>query len=387
MKVLICVLLPFLFPSVLVEAPVNNFTDVSSTNLPVMDLLNNSMDVVSADMDGDGDEDLVIASEFRQNLILLNDGKGKFTNGTEGRLPKKRHDSEDIAVADFDNDGDKDIIFVSEDDHIHEYYLNDGKGSFTDVSDRINFPSTANSVLESDFDKDGDIDIILGNEGQDIFLANDGKGFFKDETAARLPTDNNTTQDIEAADVDKDGDLDLVIGNEDGNKLYLNNGKGVFTDATAGHLPVTEGTEETRKVDIADIDGDGDLDIFFSNVNFRQTKDPANRILINDGKGNFTDQTKERYSGNNSQHTADASFIDLNGDKSPDLVVANIFGGYQQVFINDGKGFFKEATSQFYKGNVSSEVIAVEAGDWNKDGKTDLYFGVFRDADVLLFGN
>ncbi|HYE55018.1 MAG TPA: VCBS repeat-containing protein [Chitinophagaceae bacterium] len=364
-----------------------SFRDVSATNLPVADLRNNSMDVASADIDGDGDHDLVIASEFRQNLLLFNDGTGKFTNATAGRFPKKSHDSEDIAPGDFDKDGDTDIIFVSEDDHVHEYYLNDGKGNFTDASARIPVQTTCNAVIEGDFDKDGDLDIILGNEGQEIFLANDGKGNFTDETNKKLPADNNTTQDIEAADFDKDGDLDLVIGNEDDNKLYLNNGKGVFTDATQNRLPVTPGREETRKVDVVDVDGDGDMDVFFSNVNFRQTKDPANRLLINDGKGNFTDETASRYTGNNALHSADACFVDLTGDKKPDLIVANIFGGYQQVFINDGKGFFKESTNDYIKGNLTSEAIAVEAGDWNKDGFVDLYFGVFRDADVLLFGS
>ncbi|HEX7846939.1 MAG TPA: VCBS repeat-containing protein [Chitinophagaceae bacterium] len=365
---------------------VKSFSNVSAAQLPVADLLNNSMDVVSADIDKDGDEDLIIASEFRQNLILINDGKGKFSNGTEGRLPRKNHDSEDIAVADFDKDGDLDIIFVSEDDRIHEYYLNDGKGFFTDVSERLAFQSTANSILEGDFDKDGDIDIIIGNEGQDYFYANDGKGNFKDETALRLPVDNTTTQDIEAADVDGDKDLDLVFGNEDGNKLYLNNGKGLFTDATQ-QLALPEGEEETRKVDIADIDKDGDLDIFFSNVNFRRTKNSANRVLVNDGKGNFTDQTRQRFIADNNFHTADAQFIDLDGDGYLDLIVANIFGGSQQILLNDRKGNFHDKTQNFLTTNPTTDAIAIETGDWNKDGKTDLYYGVFRNADILMNGN
>lgn len=364
----------------------SSFEDVSESQLPVADLMNNSMDIVSADIDGDGDQDLVIASEFRQNLLLLNDGKGKFSNGTEGRIPRKQHDSEDIAVADFDRDGDPDIIFVSEDDKIHEYYLNDGKGFFTDVSDRLSFQSKCNAILEKDFDGDGDIDLIFGNEGQDYFLANDGKGNFVNETSSRMPADDNTTQDIETADLDKDGDWDLVFGNEDGNRIYLNNGKGIFTDVTAARLPGPVGEEETRKVDIADVDGDGDADIFFSNVKFRPGKNPANRILVNNGKGVFTDETNTRYTGANNMHSADAVFTDLNGDKAVDLLVANIFGGYQQVFINDGKGIFTEKTSSYFNGNVTSEAISIEAGDWNKDGKTDLYFGVFRGADKLLHG-
>jgi hypothetical protein len=344
------------------------------------------MDIEQGDLDGDGDLDLVIAMEFRPNVLLFNDGLGKFTDATAGRLPQKRHDSEDIALADFDGDKDLDIVFVSEDDKINEYYINDGKGVFTDVSDRIPVDGTTNAVLAGDFDKDGDIDLILGNEGQDVFLANDGKGNFNDETGKRLPVDVTVTQDIESADLDNDGDQDLVFGNEDDNKIYLNNGKGVFTDATKERLPHVNGVEETRKVDIVDLDKDGDGDLFFSNVRFRSGKQPANRILINNGKGVFTDETAKRFNGDNNMNSADAQFADLNGDAVPDLIIANVFGGYPQVLINNGKGVFQERSASYFPASVTGEAISVELIDANKDGKWDLYFGVFRSADVLLFG-
>src|SRR6476661_6157007 len=76
------------------------FSDVSVTNLPLDALKANSMDVVSIDMDKDGDKDLILAMEFRPNVILLNDGAGKFSHANV--LPAKNHDSEDIAAEDFD---------------------------------------------------------------------------------------------------------------------------------------------------------------------------------------------------------------------------------------------------------------------------------------------
>ncbi|GAB3560002.1 FG-GAP repeat domain-containing protein [Spirosoma fluminis] len=360
------------------------FADVTQTNLPLLDLISNSMDVEPLDIDNDGDLDLIIASEFRPNVILINDGKGVFTNGTAGRLTAKNHDHEDIALGDFDRDGDTDIIFVSEDDKVHEYHLNDGKGVFKDVSDQFPVQCISNAVVAGDFDKDGDLDLIMGNDGQDYFLANDGKGKFTNETAARLPEDKDVTQDVEAADIDKDGDLDLIFGNEDDNKLYLNNGKGIFTNATAGRLPIQAGAEETRKVDLADVDNDGDLDIHFSNVNFRKTKNPANRLLINNGKGVFIDETARRYQAVNNLNTADAQFVDLDNDKDLDLILANVFGAGPQALLNDGKGVFTEQTKQLLPEGAGKEAIAVEVADLNKDGLPDIYFGVFRDADALL---
>lgn len=359
------------------------FYEVSQTNLPAEVLKNNSMDLVPADLDNDGDLDLVVAVEKRPNLILMNDGKGKFTVQPNG-LPEKYHDSEDIAVEDFDGDGDLDIVFVSEDDMIHEFYLNDGHAHFTDVSDRIPVQSTCNAVVAADFDGDGDKDLVLGNDGQDIFLANDGTGRFTDETLKRMPRDITTTQDVEAADIDGDGDADLVFGNEDGDRIYINDGKGLFTDVTKERLP--NANKETRKVDMADIDNDGDLDIFFSNVDFTHTKNIGNQVLINNGKGFFTDETESRFHAFNQFHTCDISFADLDQDGFVDMVIGNVMSGYAQVCLNNGKGVFNEVTDQVFPGKVSGEAISVEVADLNKDGVPDIYLGMFRGADRLFFG-
>jgi hypothetical protein len=115
--------------------PEIRFVDVTDTHLPGGSGLH--MDAAAVDIDGDGDLDLAIAQEFRRNLLLVNDGTGRFSSESAQRLPHAEHDSEDVGVADFDLDGDPDIVVVSEDDRIHELYGNDGTGRFTDEGLRI----------------------------------------------------------------------------------------------------------------------------------------------------------------------------------------------------------------------------------------------------------
>ena len=209
------------------ESPL--FQDVSMTHLPQGVLDGLTMDAGVADMDGDGDLDIVLANEFRPNILLLNDGAGRFTDGSH-QLPATEHDSEDVGIADFDGDGDLDIMIVSEDDQTNELYFNDGSGSFSNQSDRIPVAGTTNGLAVADLNGDGSPDVLLANNGQDAVIINDGSGGFTDETEARLPLSSDVTQDFELGDVDGDGDPDLVVGNEGPNKLYINDGSGRFVD-------------------------------------------------------------------------------------------------------------------------------------------------------------
>ena len=99
------------------------YTDVTTTHLPP-GLAGQCMDAAAGDADGDGDLDLALAMEYEQNVLLVNDGRGRFTNAA-AQLPRAAHDSEDVAFADFDGDGDLDLVLVSEDDRKDELYLND----------------------------------------------------------------------------------------------------------------------------------------------------------------------------------------------------------------------------------------------------------------------
>ncbi len=374
-------MIKFLFSLLLLPSLVSAqlYSDASA-NLPNNGARGPSMDVRAADLDKDGDLDLVFAREFQANVILFNNGAGVFTNATAGRLPQPVHDSEDVAIADFDNDGDLDLIFCSEDDvrlgrtNVHEYYLNDGTGRFTAAP--FVFPdSEANAVIAADLTGDGAPEVLLGNNGQNFIFINNGSGTFANETATRLPAINDVTQDLLLADFDNDGALDLFTGNENGNRLLLNNGAAIFSDESGARLP-TGLNLETRKVAVGDVDGDRDLDIFLSNVAFIAGKNRQNRLFINDGRGFFKDSTTTHLPPDN-EDTLDGIFEDVDLDGDLDLVIANVnlnVTGRLKIYLNNSRGRFADGATSILPQNYFINALGVIAADLNGDNARDLYF-------------
>lgn len=358
-----------------------SFVDATATHLPAT--AGSSMDAQAFDADGDGDLDLLVAKEMQPNVLLLNDGTGRFAIAA-GHLPGGTHDSEDVAVGDFDRDGDLDAVVAAEDDRASELYLNDGTGRFVDGGSRLPRRGVSNSVAAADLDGDGDLDLVFGNAGQNFLFLNGG-GHFSDHTHARLPAFDDVTQDVEVGDVDGDGDLDLVFGNVGANRLLLNDGRGFFSEAATGRIPLRAAVEETREADLVDIDGDGDLDLYFANVAFVAGADPQDRILVNDGRGWFTDQTGARL-GRFPSMTVDAEFVDVDRDGFVDLVTAHFRDTKPfRVHLNDGTGAFREATGRVLPAGLTGHGVDVEVADFDGDGLPDLYLSNYvSGADRLL---
>lgn len=347
----------------------------------------NSMDIEAFDADGDGDLDLVVAQEFKANVILVNQGGGEFARASTAFLPQPTlaelpgppqlqfegagHDSEDVSVADFNGDGVLDLVIVSEDDvkmgrkEVHEYFLREGAG-FRRVTGVLP-DSEANAVAHGDVDGDGKLDLVIAGAGSVRLLMGDGAGGFSDASQG-LPANSRVVQDIELADLDGDGDQDMVFGQEGGHALWLNDGKGRFTDAS-DRLP-DPGNVEARKVAVVDIDGDGDLDLYFSHVGW-QGRTPRDKLLINIGGGRFVDETEARIP-HDADTTLDARFGDLDGDGDLDMVRANF--GKITIWSNDGRGHFRDVTDAVMT-PLAGPNVALEIQDFDGDGRLDVYVG------------
>ena len=136
--------------------------------------------------------------------------------------------------------------------------LNDGKGNFTNTGQALG-SSVGNDAVESkDIDGDGDNDVIVTNnkEGIIIWLNQNNTGTFVE---AGDYFGDDASFPIKLFDADLDGDFDLITTKYDvGNMLWMNDGQGNFTS-----LGAVFGPAKTFSIGSKDIDGDGDIDIVF----------------------------------------------------------------------------------------------------------------------------
>ena len=225
--------------------------------------------VAHGDANGDGALDLFV-SGAAQDVLLINDGAGRFTDETETRIPREGATAQDAEFFDADGDGDVDLVLGLEGGHA--LWINTGTGVFIDESrERLPVPGNieARKVTPQDVDGDGDLDLYFahvswqGRDAQDRLFINDGKGVFADETADRLGPEDGLTLDAKFADLDGDGDPDLVLGNGGSIQIYTNDGSGRFanvTQAALGDGGNVSGTSIT--IELADFNGDTRPDIF-----------------------------------------------------------------------------------------------------------------------------
>lgn len=369
------------------------FVDATSTHVPTAAELH-ALDAAFVDVDKDGDLDVVLAVEGDVNRLYINDGKAKLT-WRQGVFGKVAHDTEHVLSADFNRDGNADVMFIAEDDQVHQLFFGDGKGGFSDVSDRLPARSEGNGFAIGDVNGDGFPDIALGNSGKGarnfLWLSDPARaGYFIDATKTNLPDVSDATQDIALADLDGDGDLDMVVANEvPPNRLLLNDGRGRFTDAS--DRMVLSVPLHTREVHVFDVTGDGEPDILFLNLTSnagQRERDPQNRLLVNDGRGRFVDETAQRLPANEFSSWGGA-VVDFNDDKHPDLIVGAIaVPGFKplqaRAYQNDGNGNFKDVTAEVMPATVVGRSWSMAVGDLNGDGKLDVFIGGWGTQARLL---
>jgi hypothetical protein len=246
------------------------------------------------------------------------------------------------------------------------------------------FSSQGPGIAVGDVNKDGLQDFFVGNgynvKGM-LFIQNDGGSF----SSKMLEAGDKFEEDTGCLffDADSDGDEDLIVTSGTNEfaknspfylpRLYINDGKANFkrsTTAIPSHL-----TTVTTVVKACDFDKDGDLDLFIggriASANFPS---PAPSYLLQNNKGVFTDVTQNYCpSLMSAGMVTDAEWLDVDGDKLPDLIIAGEWMPVR-VFQNHPKGF-KEITEQSGLSSLPGMWRSLTAADIDKDGDIDFVAG------------
>ena len=232
------------------------------------------------DVNGDGLPDVVVGNDG-QDFLWLNDARrpGHFVDATATHLPARDDGTQDVDLADLDGDGDLDLLFANETPP-SRLLLNDGRGRFADASGRLELrvPMETRQAHVFDATGDGKPDILLLNltsnagrwdkDPQARLLVNDGFARFRDETEGRLPRNTFSVWEGAVLDFDRDGDRDVIVGpiqvpgfTPGRLRAYANDGRGRFTDVTERVIPA-ETVGRGWGMAVGDLDGDGRDDLF-----------------------------------------------------------------------------------------------------------------------------
>lgn len=352
---------------------------------------------VAFDFDRDGDQDLfVIGGSAGFDRLYLNNGDGTFTDISAAAGVDRAHRGSGAAAADYDNDGDLDIYVTSigpalfQNPGANLLYRNNGNGTFTDVAGsagvKINNQSQGDAYSSAfgDYDLDGDLDLaVAGWLGGNVLFRNDGDGTFTNVSNTALPNDIDEVRGFAPRFLDMNGDRYpeiLWVGDFFTSRYLINNTDGTFTDATdaSGTGLDSNGMGNTY----ADFDNDGDYDWYVTSRKSPTSGAGSGNMLYMQGPTPHTFTETSVAAGANFGYWGwgtDAQ--DFDHDADADIIATN---GFDNNFTADPTRFFvNDGTGNFTEQSAASGITDTGQGrglltfDYDMDG----------DRDIVIFNN
>ena len=295
----------------------------------ITDQADGAWSVYTADVDGDGDTDVLSACSSDDTIRWYeNDGSESFTAHTISTAGSAKA----VYAADVDGDGDMDVLSASFSDDKIAWYENNGAVDPTFTAHTISTSADgAYSVYAVDVDGDGDIDVLSASAYGDeiVWYENDGQADLT-FTAHTITTSAYGASSVYAVDVDGDGDMDVLSASFDDDTIRWYENDGQANPTFTAHT-ISTSADGARSVYAADVDGDGDMDVLSASYN-----DGRIRWYKNDGAADptFTEAhlITDQANGAHSVYAAD-----VDGDGDMDVLSASMTDDTIRWYENDGQ--------------------------------------------------
>jgi hypothetical protein len=333
--------------------------------------------VATGDFNNDSQLDIVVANFWTNNVgVFLGYGDGNFSNQTTYSTDDDSRPSS-VAVGDFNNDNQSDIIVANYWTGTISLFLGYGNGAF---SSQIIFSTGSNSgpwsITIGEFNNDNRLDVAVADQWSDnlgVFVGY-GNGSFSNQTTYSTGS-GSSPWSVAVGDLNDDGQTDIAVANSGKSNidLFIGYSNGSFiTQQTIltpfSSLPIS--------VAVADFNDDGRLDITVANF---WTNNIG--IFLGDGNGTFSSQTT--YDTGAWSGPRSIAVGDFNNDSRLDIVVANSGTNTIGVFFGYGNGTFSNQIT--FSTGYKSQPYAVAVGDFNNDNLLDIAVANYGTNNVGVF--
>lgn len=343
--------------------------------------------IAVADVNHDGKPDLIVANGDDSSVsVLLGDGKRHFTAAPGSPFACGKGPN-DIAVADMNGDGNPDLVIANTGTPYITILLGDGKGSFK-PSPHSPFATDSHphvhGVAVGDFMGDGKPAVVTDSWGHDevLLIPSDGQGNLILPGKA-FHADLHSDQGTRAADFNHDGNLDVVTTSQRAGAvgLLLGDGKGGFRRAPGSPFPAVE---QAWAFTVDDINRDGNPDVI--SIPYERDLRDLNQlgvaVLLGDGKGGLVAMPRSPFSLEGCRGPDRVATGDINGDGRRDIVVSCAQNDRLMIFLASKDGGYQISSRE-----VKTGWSGVALADLDGDGTDEIVVSNNSSDTVTIFFN